>query len=333
MSYTYRPINLDTDFKMYYEQYRTELIEKFGSFNMSESEVRAEFADPAFNVATDTQAAFTDDGKMVASAVLFATQTIPVRPRLFGYVQPEYRNQGIGTKLIEWGIERAKQVFERVPADARVVLMSWAFLDADNALLQSMGYVKTRESLQMNIEFDEAPPQVQFPDGFHLLTYAEHPNLLDFVRVRQGSFRDHRGFIEEPLEKATASWQKYIDARNDFIPELMIMLKDGENEVGMVFASPCTEEEADRGYIESIGINREYRRRGLGMALLQHTFGELYKRGIHKVALGVDGSSLTGAVELYKKAGMYVAHVHNAYELELRPGIEYSNQGQQTETA
>jgi GNAT superfamily N-acetyltransferase len=333
MSYTYRPINMDTDFKMYYEQYCVELTEKYGSFNMSESEVRAEFADPAFNVATDTQAAFTTDGKMVASAVVFATHDVPVRPRLFGYVLPEYRNQGIATRLIEWGIERAKQVFERVPADARVVLQSWGMLESEKQLLEGMGYELARLSLEMRMEFDEAPPQVEFPQGMDLFTYAEHPQLIDFVRVRQATFRDHRGFVEEPLEKTTAAWQKYIDARPDFIPELMIMLKDGANDVGMVFASPATEEEADRGYIESIGISREYRRRGLGMALLQYTFGELYKRGIHKVALGVDGSSLTGAVELYKKAGMYIAHVHNAYELELRPGIEYSNQGQQTETA
>jgi mycothiol synthase len=334
MTYTYRPINMDTDFQMYYDQYRVELIEKFGSFNMSEAEVRAEFEMPGFNIATDTQAAFTADGKMVASAVVFAHAEMPVRPRLHGYVLPEYREQGIATHLIEWGIERSKRVFERVPADARVVLQSWATLDEENQLLRGMGYVKARESLQMNIEFDEAPPRAQFPDGFQLLTYAEHPQLIDFVRVRQATFRDHRGFVEEPMEKVLASWQNYINARGDFDPELLILLREGANDAGAIFVSLSTEEEADRAYVEFIGVMREYRRRGLAMALMQHAFAEIYKRGLRKLALGVDGASLTGAVELYKKAGMYIAHVHNAYELELRSGIEYSNQGQeQTETA
>jgi len=202
-------------------------------------------------------------------------------------------------------------------------------LDAENQLLQHNGYVKEHESLDMHIEFDDVPPPAQFPDGFQLITYTKHPHLMDFVRMHQATFRDHRGFVEEPLEKVTVKWQNYIDARSDFDPELMILLREGTNDVGLIYTSPSTEEEADRAYVESIGVLREYRRRGLALALLQHTFSEVYKRGIRKLALGVDGSSLTGAVELYKKAGMYIAHVHNAYELELRPGVEYSNQGQE----
>jgi mycothiol synthase len=107
----------------------------------------------------------------------------------------------------------------------------------------------------------------------------------------------------------------------------MLMLKDGTKDVGMVFAWTASEEEADRAYIESMGVVREYRRRGLGMKLLQHIFSALYKRGIHKAALSVDGASLTGAVQLYEKAGMYIAYTYKAYELELRSGVEYTNQG------
>ena len=334
MTYTYRPINMDTDFKTYYELYRTELVEKFGSFNMSESEVRGEFKMPRFKMATDTQAAFTDDGTMIGVAIVFATADIPVRPRLFGYVLPDNRGQGIATKLMQWGIERAKGVFSRVPADARVVLQSWSLTDVEQQLLENNGYIHARQSLEMQIDFDEAPPAVTFPEGIEAITFAEHPHLEDFVRIRQESFRDHRGFVEEPLDTAVAAWQNAIDSSSNFDPELVMMLKEGVNDVGMIFTWPTSEEDADKAYVGSIGIVREYRRRGLATALLQHTFSEVYRRGIRKLALGVDGSSLTGAVELYKKLGMYIAHVHKSYELELRPGIEYSNQGQQqTETA
>jgi ribosomal protein S18 acetylase RimI-like enzyme len=258
---------------------------------------------------------------------------MPVRPRLFGYVLAEHRGQGIATQLTQWGIERAKSVFERVPPDARVVVQSWGFLVDETQHLENMGFINTRLSLQMHIEFDEAPPPVQFPDGFALITFADHPHLTDFVRIRLDTFRDHRGFIEEPLENFVSMWQHDIDTIGNFSPELMMMLKHGANDVGMIFTWTSSEEEADRAYIESVGVVREYRRRGLALALLQHTFAVLYTMGLRKVALHVDGASLTGAVELYKKAGMYIAYAHKAYELELRPGIEYSNQGQQTETA
>jgi hypothetical protein len=41
----------------------------------------------------------------------------------------------------------------------------------------------------------------------------------------------------------------------------------------------------------------------------------------------VDASSLTGAEKLYAKVGMTVDMVYNAYELEIRPGVELTRQG------
>ncbi|MDQ7024938.1 MAG: GNAT family N-acetyltransferase [Anaerolineae bacterium] len=332
MHYTYRPINLDTDFDTYYAMYRTEYLEKYGSFNMSENEVRNEFNSPEFDINQDTQVAFTDDGRIAGYAAIFADYELPVRPRLFAYVMPEHRGQGIGTKLTKWGIKRAKAVFECVPNDARVVLQSWALLDDEMQLLENMGYIHIRQSLYMKIEFDTAPAEVKFPETMNLVTFAEHPHLEDFARIQQASFHDHRGFVAQPLEKVVEVWQSHIDAAQEFIPEWVLMLKDSTKDVSMVFAWSFSEEEADRAYIEFIGVMPDYRRRGLGMKLLQHIFSEIYKRGIHKAALSVDGASLTGAVQLYEKAGMYIAHTYKAYELELRSGVEYTNQGQGSET-
>ena len=64
--------------------------------------------------------------------------------------------------------------------------------------------------------------------------------------------------------------------------------------------------------------------------MLQHAFGEYYKRGITKVDLGVDAESLTGATDLYKKAGMFVLRQYDMYEKELRPGKGVSVTGLET---
>jgi mycothiol synthase len=62
------------------------------------------------------------------------------------------------------------------------------------------------------------------------------------------------------------------------------------------------------------------------VALLQHSFRELYARGQKKVGLGVDAASLTGATRLYERAGMHVARQYDTYEKELRPGRDLSTQ-------
>jgi ribosomal protein S18 acetylase RimI-like enzyme len=76
------------------------------------------------------------------------------------------------------------------------------------------------------------------------------------------------------------------------------------------------------GWIGTLGVRRPWRKRGLGEALLLHSFGEFYRRGTKTVGLGVDAQNPTGATRLYQKAGMYPASEFVIYEKELRPGRE-----------
>ncbi len=62
---------------------------------------------------------------------------------------------------------------------------------------------------------------------------------------------------------------------------------------------------------------KPWRKRGLGLALLHHAFGEFYRRGQPKVALGVDAQNPTGATRLYERAGMHVAYEAVAFQKEL----------------
>ena len=87
------------------------------------------------------------------------------------------------------------------------------------------------------------------------------------------------------------------------------------------------------GWVGTLGVTRSYRRNGLGLALLQHSFNEFYKRGRKQVGLGVDAGSLTGAVRLYERAGMHVAVRFDLYEKELRAGRDITRQDLDQESA
>ncbi len=71
-----------------------------------------------------------------------------------------------------------------------------------------------------------------------------------------------------------------------------------------------------------LAVRPPWRRRGLGTAFLLQGIKALHERGIERVGLHADGENLTGAVRIYRKAGLEIAHVHDNYELELRPGEE-----------
>ena len=76
----------------------------------------------------------------------------------------------------------------------------------------------------------------------------------------------------------------------------------------------------DIGWIHMLGVRPAWRKKGLGLALLHHSFGEFYRRGMKTIGLGVDASNATGATRLYQKAGMRTVSQFVTFEKELRAG-------------
>jgi ribosomal protein S18 acetylase RimI-like enzyme len=71
-----------------------------------------------------------------------------------------------------------------------------------------------------------------------------------------------------------------------------------------------------------LAVRRPWRKRGLGLALLKHSFALFQSRGFKTAALSVDGSSLTNAAALYERAGMQVQQQRLVYRKMLRGSEE-----------
>lgn len=325
--YTYRALTLQ-DSKPFYALFSAEFIEKYGSIAMGESEVMAELQGPGYDLATDSLAAFDSLGNIAGYIEIRDYINPAVRPYCYGYVRPEHRGNGIATHLLQWAEKRAQKVFERVPEDARVVLQAFSSIESGKVFLEENGYICTRQSLRMEIAFDESPPQPQFPEGYHVVSMADGESLDTMVTMHRETFRDHRGFIEYPHEESKARWEHDIEAYKEvFDPALFTVLKYNNEPAGTILAWRMSQERTDEGWVGVLGIMPAHRRKGLATQYLNYIFHEFIKRGATRAALSVDGSSLTGANQLYEKAGMTVGRAYNAYEKELRAGIELTNQG------
>ncbi len=108
-------------------------------------------------------------------------------------------------------------------------------------------------------------------------------------------------------------------------PTLWYLAFDRDQIAGGAICRPVSWEDPDAGWVRSLFVRRPWRRRELALALLRHAFLEFRKRGKQRVGLEVDAENLTGATQLYKKAGMHVTRQYDRYEFEVRPGIKYSN--------
>jgi ribosomal protein S18 acetylase RimI-like enzyme len=102
--------------------------------------------------------------------------------------------------------------------------------------------------------------------------------------------------------------------REAFEPGLWFIAESSGEIVGCVL---CPNYE-DEGWVRQLAVSRDWRRRGLGTALLRQAMSEFTRRGRKEIGLVVDSWNRTGAKELYERAGMTVAREHVRYEKTLR---------------
>lgn len=283
---------------------------------------RIDWQAPGFDLATDTRAVLSPDGRIVAQALVWDVDEPHVQVHSFGRVHPEFRGLGIGSWLISWEEARAREAIARAPARARVAI-SQTIPEPDRIsqeLFRRLGYEVTRHFWKMAITFSEPLPEPRMPEGIRLRTFDPDGDMASSLRAVRDAFKDHWGFVESPFEEELAQWRHWVTADPHFDPTLWALALDGDEIAGFAFCQARHAEDPEMGWIEILGVRRPWRHRGLGLALLHHAFRTLAAKGKRKAGLGVDSTSLTGATKLYERAGMHAARQDDLYEKVLRPG-------------
>jgi ribosomal protein S18 acetylase RimI-like enzyme len=290
--------------------------------------IRNEWVSPGFDPMEDIRLVFAPDGTLVGYIEVWTNAKPPVHPWIWGRMHPEYGGLGIGTWMLTWAEERAMRALDEIPDDLRFAPRIGIDVQAEESqkLFKDFGYHYLRSAYRMLIEIDASPPAPVWPEGLAIRTYSPETDAKAVFTADQEIFRDHFGFVEEPFEEGFARFQHLMTGREDFDPSLWWLAFDGDQLAGICLCRPQAYEDAETGYVSTLGVRRPWRKRGLGLAFLHHAFGELYRRGKRKVGLGVDAENLTGALRLYEKAGMHVHRQFDLFEKELRPGREISVQ-------
>jgi len=287
----------------------------------------ADWQSPGFDPSRDARVVLSPEGRVVGCADVWDLDEPHVRIFSRGNVHPDHRDRGIGCSLLQWTQHRASESIRLAPAGARVTLSQSIFeqeLQAQ-ALLEDAGFSLSRVFSRMVIDMEDAPASPSWPDGVCVRGYRQD-DLEPTVRMVQTAFCDHWGHVDVPFEEELKQWRHWTTAYKDFDPGLWFLAVDGSTGeiVGVVLGWPTTPEDPKMGWIEVVGVLRDWRGRGLGLALLRHAFGEFHRRGYRKVGLGVDAASLTGATRLYARAGMKPMRRKLNFEKELRSGEDLS---------
>jgi mycothiol synthase len=178
-------------------------------------------------------------------------------------------------------------------------------------VLAARGYRTTRHSFEMEISLAAEPPEPRWPAGIRARPLVAGEESLAHAPTEE-ALVDHWEFTPTPLDE----WL-HSATREGHDPSLWFLALAGEEVAGVCLCRVRARGGERIGWCNTLGVRRPWRRRGLGLALLEHAFRELRGRGLARAGLGVDGENPTGAVQLYERAGMHVASRTDTWEREL----------------
>jgi len=239
-------------------------------------------------------------------------------------VHPEVEgNQELWDGLYSWALERAWEYISLAPRDAKVIAVESA-MEVDPArrlAVERAGFEMVRVANRMRIDLEDNPCEPAFPNGIHVRTADIEADLRSVVAADVEAFRDHWGHVERPFEEEVEVWQDYIQSEGEMLdPALWFLAAEGDEIVGFSVCSGHIADDLTRGYVDGLCVRPAWRKRGIALALLHHSFAELHRRGRTAVELDMDSENLTGALRLYERAGMRVVRRTLSYEKVLRDG-------------
>ena len=298
-------------------------LEMIGAEDYTVEEVRNDWTTPGFNLEKDGRVIINSDGELIAYIDVWAVSNLPVQPFLFLRIRPDQDFDKLGSAMLAWAIARAGQLIPKVPEEARVTLQSSAVSSylPMKQLFEQNDMQLIRSSWQMVIDLDHPLEQPAWPEGIQLRIYNHAKDGEAVYRADYDAFRDHFGFVEEAFEEGYPQWIHAMIKDEHYDPNLWFLAMQGDEIVGGALCRAVAWDDPEMGWVRSLFTRLPWRRKGIALALLRHTFHEFKQRGLLRVGLGVDAENLTGATRLYEKSGMKIHRQIDRYELELRPGV------------
>lgn len=280
----------------------------FGSTSYGEENLQRAW--DGLDVGADAWVAVDGDGQIAGYADLPASSDNEFWIDL--QVAPEHRGKGIEEDILRRIMARA--IEREGPSHEKRAILYGRMGDANQAAREAFERVDFEWNLTfqiMQVELDGEPEAPIMSEGIEIRQFQAGLDDQAAYQADEESAED-KGY-HTPL--SFEGWRKRMGMdKEGFDPSLWFLAWDGDD-----VAAVCLNyiEGESIGWVDHLGVRRKWRKQGLGMSLLRHSFGEFYRRGIRTAKLIVDSGSLTNAPRLYEAAGLRVVMKYHIYKKAL----------------
>jgi mycothiol synthase len=294
-------------------------IAEIGTPLTSAEEIRDDLTTPDRDE-EDTVLLFARDGSLSGYLESWADAEPFTEIQQMSFVRPALWGRGLNAWLLGLGEERARDRVHRAHPRSPIFLRvsRWAENEAAGRLFASLGYTYARTFYQMRMELDRPVAAPEIPEQITIRTFDGDRDAQDVHTALTEAFADHWGHaLNTPAPFAQWVHERIEGESSGFDPGLWFLALDRDEVVGAVCCRASSHRSPDTASVDALGVRPAWRGRGIGRALLLAAFGQLHRRGIGAVDLGVDSENETGATRLYERVGMRAIRRSEFWQKEL----------------
>lgn len=275
--------------------------------SISQRRLAGDLGHPSFHPESDLFIA-EGDGRIIGYASVFLEATIK-RALLGGMIHPLYRKNGIATDLFHRTIRRAREAESKVVQ----VCIPESNLPARN-LLSHLGFKFIRHFFEYKLDINNVRLLDVAPGGYTIRSLA--PAEADKLTLIQNrAFADSWGFNPNTTDEIAYRINLSCSSPKNII---VVCLKN--QLVGYCWMRLMMDENLEAGgitgEIHMLGVDPDFRRRGIGREVLLAGLSHLKSKGVTIVQLTADGED-PAPLALYESVGFEIDSRIEWYEKRL----------------
>lgn len=290
---TYKIRNYQTsDFDGYVNLHiETARLDRSGCY-ISREMLRESLQRPAYNPEKDLFIAEAS-GKIVGFLNI-TPELITRRVLLDCLVHPEHRRTGLAKRLLEPATRRAREL--------RATMIHVSVPEKNSTareVLSRLGFSVVRQFLEMSLSLSNLKPLDPSSNEF-VLRHLHRGEEGILANLQNLCFAGTWGFNPNTPEEIAYSLSLSSASAED-----VVLAYDGDRPAGYCWTKNNCEKEAAKGRILMLGVDHDYRDKGIGKLTLETGLSYLKDKGVRVVELTVDSENQP-ACSLYRAASFKV---------------------------
>ena len=303
-----RPATID-DFDAVLSLVIAQNMADYGEPMISADTLRETWQSSGLDLTQDTWVALASDGKLAGYAELQHYSSTQLAPSV--YLAREHPCKDIGAHLLHLAETRASCCNTDASSVALIGRTS-EHNQTGKQIFEGAGYALRLSFLMMERVMTEAPEPAQGTPDITVRTFVPGQDEQATYLADEEASEDKGYHTLLTFEE----WAKRMSLNAaEFDPTLWFLACSGDEIAGVALS--FYSRPSHTGWIDHLGVRRQWRNKGIGKALLLHSCGEFHRRGICRVRLSVDSKSLTSAPRLYERVGMRTIQQYHIYKKEI----------------